>query len=62
VTEEAKKSWAIAAGVGAGVAMVLVLQKAFNLTGGNSVIWAVPCIFVAVATYNLLKPGGSKQD
>ena len=46
----------------AGVAMLLVLQKAFKPTGGSSVIWAVPCIFVAVATYNLVKPGGAKQD
>jgi hypothetical protein len=62
MTDESKKSVAAVLAVVAGFATLLVLQKAFKLTGSSFIGWAIPCIFVGVATYNLLKPSESSRS
>lgn len=47
------------AGFAGGFALLLVLQKAFKLTGGNSILWAIPCVFAGFLVYNWLKPKSS---
>lgn len=36
--------------------MLLVLQKAYHLTGDSFIGWFIPCGFVGFLTYNWLKP------
>jgi len=57
--DEADRKRRAVAGVAAGAAALislLVLQKAYHLTGGSAVLWIIPPAFIAFLVYQWLAP------
>jgi hypothetical protein len=42
-------------GIGSGVATLLVLQKAFHLSGGSFVGWIIPAVIVGALVFSAVK-------